>query len=553
MQKNPNFTNMLILLFLTMSIFSILYNYEEVYGIEFTESEWGIKLKIEDPWKLSSNSNNYNNLCDSNNKFKCLIVLDNALLDKLSSITIFAEKGQDFKNKCQCASLLEFIQYDYNRSYITLKNSFLIGDNQTVLNGNVSAWQMEYNIINKNNIMNHLITWTMVHDIFYIISYHGEEDIYSKYLPSVKEFINTIEFVIPKNDSQSLSKDNLPSFMTINNTKEEKKKQPSFMITENTTESNILQKEKPAISAKEPNEGLTTEDLVNETIALENQTINETILGRQEKQEQGSTSLEEQLKLAQEKLNQLGLGSFSDSSSQSLDKQAKSVREKINQTYQVENTRNWIIGESGKLSFMYPSHWNVNVSSSRFDNYELLFRDKASNASIQVSDEAIKPTEKVFMRTDPKEYVDFYMKFNLPLSSDASKIETYPKGKVSIAGLPAYSELYLDKGYAILISLAFPEGNDRHYTVFSASPSSKYDKLEPIMLEIIKSITPKTIQKPSDQEIEIPSNNTDFGNNQDAEELKTTTEGAKDIGKNITEGAKKLAETIGKGLQELAK
>ena len=92
MLKNPNFTNMLILLFLTMSIFSISYNSEEVYGIEYTESEWGIKLKIQDPWKLSSNSNNYNNLCASNNEYKCLIVLNNALLDKINSITIFIIK-----------------------------------------------------------------------------------------------------------------------------------------------------------------------------------------------------------------------------------------------------------------------------------------------------------------------------------------------------------------------------------------------------------------------------------------------------------------------------
>lgn len=106
------------------------------------------------------------------------------------------------------------------------------------------------------------------------------------------------------------------------------------------------------------------------------------------------------------------------------------------------------------------------------------------------------------------------MMSNLPLSSNAQKIEPYPKGKVSIAGLPAYSELYLDQGYAILISLAFPEENDRHYTVFSASPASNYDKLEPTMLKIIKSITPKTIQNPLDKDREIPPNPKDFENHQ---------------------------------------
>ena len=62
--------------------------------------------------------------------------------------------------------------------------------------------------------------------------------------------------------------------------------------------------------------------------------------------------------------------------------------------------------------------------------------------------------------------------------------------------------------------MAFQEGNDRHYTVFSASPSSNYDKLEPTMLEIIKSITPKTNQKPLVEDGEIPPNPKDLGNDQ---------------------------------------
>ena len=99
---------------------------------------------------------------------------------------------------------------------------------------------------------------------------------------------------------------------------------------------------------------------------------------------------------------------------------------------------------------------------------------------------------------------------------DAYKIETYPKGKVSIAGLFAYSELYVgeESRHAFLISLAFQETNERHYTIFSSSPDSNYDELEPIMLEIIKLITPKTIKKPLDQDGEIPPNPKDVGNEQ---------------------------------------
>ena len=68
-----------------------------------------------------------------------------------------------------------------------------------------------------------------------------------------------------------------------------------------------------------------------------------------------------------------------------------------------------------------------------------------------------------------------------------------------------------EMAFKIAGSMAFQEGNDRHYTILSDSPSSNYDKLEPIMLKIIKSITPKTQQKPPIGEFDNSSNNTDVG------------------------------------------
>jgi len=165
---------------------------------------------------------------------------------------------------------------------------------------------------------------------------------------------------------------------------------------------------------------------------------------------------------------------------------------------QDNHAESWIIGESDKLNFKYPSNWSVNVSDSRFDNYELLFFDLSSNASIQLSEEAISSMNKILMGNETQNYMDIYMMSNSPLSSTAKKIETYPKGKVSIAELPAYSELYLDRGFAVLISLAFLEGKESHYTIIAASPSYLYDNVEPTMFEIITSITTKTVQKPLD-------------------------------------------------------
>lgn len=117
--------------------------------------------------------------------------------------------------------------------------------------------------------------------------------------------------------------------------------------------------------------------------------------------------------------------------------------------------------------------------------------DLKTNTSIRVSDEAIRPSLKIFVEDDPEEYLDGYLAFYSPFSSSSRLIEKYPTGKVTIVGNPASSQLYLDNEYAVLISLAFQKGNDRHYTIYSASPSYNFDKLEPTMLEIIKSITLK--------------------------------------------------------------
>lgn len=78
------------------------------------------------------------------------------------------------------------------------------------------------------------------------------------------------------------------------------------------------------------------------------------------------TSLEEQLKLAQEKLNQLGLGSLTDSNSQSLDKQAKSVQQKKNQIYQDINPNQTKAMPQILVEWKIPTP----ISSNNFLDYE---------------------------------------------------------------------------------------------------------------------------------------------------------------------------------------
>src|SRR5215207_5379367 len=97
----------------------------------------------------------------------------------------------------------------------------------------------------------------------------------------------------------------------------------------------------------------------------ENEIIKNSLENVEKATTKGLSKIRESVNNASEKLKPSGLG-FTDSDSKSLDKKEQSVQEKINQTYQVENTGNWIKGESDKLSFKYPSNWDVNVSDNRF-------------------------------------------------------------------------------------------------------------------------------------------------------------------------------------------
>ena len=75
-------------------------------------------------------------------------------------------------------------------------------------------------------------------------------------------------------------------------------------------------------------------------------------------------------------------------------------------------------------------------------------------------------------------------------------VETYQYGETTIGELPAYTELYSMKPdyineYGTLISMAFYDDNTKFYNVMIGSPVSNYEKIEPLVFEILKSITLK--------------------------------------------------------------
>jgi protein-disulfide isomerase len=223
----------------------------------------GIKIKYFDPWFIVERPDepNCSNICvislhgamKGGNKedFANIVIVQNVL------------NGPKIKDECKCDTLLEYVKYEYENDISKHDDFVFINDNQTTLtNDNKSAIQLEYEFssfwperkVSTNKV---LTIFTKDNNSFYnfFININMKEQ-YSKYVDDFKKMIDSLQFV---------------------SSNESKQKQPSFMMSENTTESNILKKQTTSISPKEPNEGSTLEELVNETIALENQTIDSQI------------------------------------------------------------------------------------------------------------------------------------------------------------------------------------------------------------------------------------------------------------------------------------
>jgi hypothetical protein len=161
---------------------------------------------------------------------------------------------------------------------------------------------------------------------------------------------------------------------------------------------------------------------------------------------------------------------------------------------QIDKT-NWISGESDTVTLQYPPGWQFTLPTSKFEVNDFQLKEPITNTLIQGSAGKIKSE---YLQENPELYYNSYINGATSEMIDAYNVESYPHGEVTIAGLPAYSELYSmeldytsgDK-FGALISMVFYDDNTKYYTVMSGGPVSEYEKMEPIMFEILKSITLK--------------------------------------------------------------
>ena len=199
---------------------------------------------------------------------KCVRIFCNFTFKNLNDSNTFLkiaiQKGQKFKDICKCDSLTEFVQYDFKKYYEPIKTFSLISDNQTILNGNVSAMQMEYTSSGGESPFHYLITWIKNNDIFYRIVYQSDNNNFNQFLSNIKTILNTIELFDPDKKLQTVASKDLPPLS--------ERKQPSFMAENNnketTTTTDTLDKESSEVSSSKIKDKKTTVEIDDSTFDL---------------------------------------------------------------------------------------------------------------------------------------------------------------------------------------------------------------------------------------------------------------------------------------------
>ena len=164
-------------------------------------------------------------------------------------------------------------------------------------------------------------------------------------------------------------------------------------------------------------------------------------------------------------------------------------------TYAQIDKTNWLTGESDTVILQYPPEWQLTLPTSKFDVNDFQLKEPMTNTLIQGSSGTLKSE---YMQENPELYYNSYVNGATSEMIGAHNVESYPYGEITISELPAYSELYSmevdyisGEKYGALISMIFYDDNTKYYNVISGSPVSEYEKIEPIMFEILKSITLK--------------------------------------------------------------
>jgi len=171
-------------------------NNEPTQQLEYVYNNIGLKINYNSSWIISPYSTPSKD-CDF-----CIIVLENRNNPELS-LSILGENIRHFSGKCDCKSLMDFVQIQYINKFKPAPIVSVI-DNQTKISHGISAWQMEYILSNGNK---HFIIWFIVNNILYEINFEIDKNAYNKYFPEIRAIIDSLEFLPPHNTQSTQKQD----------------------------------------------------------------------------------------------------------------------------------------------------------------------------------------------------------------------------------------------------------------------------------------------------------------------------------------------------------
>jgi hypothetical protein len=158
--------------------------------------------------------------------------------------------------------------------------------------------------------------------------------------------------------------------------------------------------------------------------------------------------------------------------------------------------------ETNTITLQYPTGWEGEVSTNRFDVQDFTIKDPSNDIVIMGFDNELdlpRDFPKELYKENKEIAYEGFVKGNLQAFKDrgsASKIESYDLGEIKYGNLPAYADLYkvnlgsLDIERGMLLTMVFyDDDNMKTYATLSTAPVDIYDKVEPKIMQVLNSIT----------------------------------------------------------------
>ena len=118
------------------------------------------------------------------------------------------------QSECICNTLKDFVKWVYENDFVTKAinlNRDVISDSPVTINNTLSGWEMEskFEVGLTGKIRQNYNFWILHDDVGYFISYPADEGMqFQKYLPEIKNMIQTIKFI-----PIEIPQKNVPSFL----------------------------------------------------------------------------------------------------------------------------------------------------------------------------------------------------------------------------------------------------------------------------------------------------------------------------------------------------